>query len=170
MGKSGKKRSKEEASPNFVNDHPDKVLKMATNTPPASNPTTTTPPPYGTPMALETFMPPHLHYLTQQSPAQFAYMYAPASPQNVSQAHTATPMDADMYNTILSKLNSIEATKQQMQTKLLKLDQIKIDVKFISNKLAMVESKVASLESKFTESKKKLSEISRILKVIQMMK
>ena len=105
MGKSGKKRSKEEASTNSVNDHPDKVNKMATNTPPASNPTGTSPPFYGTPVAQGTFMPPHLQYLTQQSPAQFAYMYAPASPQNVSQAHTATPMDSDMYNTITSPFN-----------------------------------------------------------------
>ncbi|KAH3808085.1 hypothetical protein DPMN_136435 [Dreissena polymorpha] len=50
MGKSGKKSSKEEASPNFVNDHPDKVHKMATNTPPASNQTATSPPLYGTPL------------------------------------------------------------------------------------------------------------------------
>ncbi|KAH3811595.1 hypothetical protein DPMN_140005 [Dreissena polymorpha] len=113
MGKSGNKRSKEEASPNSVNDHLDKVHKMATNTPPASNPTATSQPPYGTPVAQGTFMPPHLQYLIQQSPAQFAYMYAPASPQNVSQAHTATPIDSAMYNAILSKLNSIELPKSK---------------------------------------------------------
>ncbi|KAH3889430.1 hypothetical protein DPMN_013484 [Dreissena polymorpha] len=112
MGKSGKKRSKEEASPNFASDHPDKGHKMAANTPPAGIPT---PPPaiYGTPAASGPVMPPHLQYLTQQTPTQYGYMNAPVSPQNGKQTHNTSQMDSEMYTTILNKLNNIECTQNK---------------------------------------------------------
>ena len=133
MGKSGKKRSKDEASPNSATDPPDKEYKLATNTPPASIATLTATAPlvYGTPAASGPFMPPNLQYVAHQTPTQYSYMYAPpspASPQNIDHAQNTTHMDSAMYNTILSKLHSIEATQIQVQNKLSKLDQIEIDV------------------------------------------
>ncbi|KAH3842960.1 hypothetical protein DPMN_116466 [Dreissena polymorpha] len=75
---------------------------MAANTPPAGIPTTS-PAIYGTPAASGPFMPPHHQYLTQQTPTQYGYMYAPISPQNGNQTHNTSQMDSDMYTTILNK-------------------------------------------------------------------
>ncbi|KAH3889649.1 hypothetical protein DPMN_013709 [Dreissena polymorpha] len=81
-------------------------------TPPAG---ISTPPPaiYGTPAAEGPVMPPHLQYLTQQTPTQYGYMNAPVSPQNGNQTHNTSQMDSEMYTTILNKLNNIECTQNK---------------------------------------------------------
>jgi len=157
-----KKRTKQEASPGSLGDQPDKIHKMSDLSPSASTvtPSGTTTAAYANAPVGGPFMPPHLQYLHQLTPTHYPYMMtAPSTPQTGSPTPASPQSNNDVFSTIINKLNNIEKSQSVMQNKLLKLDEIEVNVNKISGKVSLVEAKVASLESKFLESEKRLLEI-----------
>ena len=152
------KRTKEESSPGYSSEQPDKCLIMESNkttpTQTAANEQTTSPPTQQTLVSMSQpnyagcYYPPHLQYALPYTPQPMGQPHMQTtSPQRADLPEVSpSGIDKEMFTSLMDKLASIEKAQSQIQTKLSKLDSVESNVKSMMSKLTKMESRIDSLE------------------------
>lgn len=150
-----KKRTKSEASPNSVSEHPDKRSTMANASPLVGNsssqvntqPQTNIQSPSGSFLSQ---IPPYPGNYYASTPMSQQFTHPPVA--SFHQQNPNVQSTPNINQIILDKL-------EVMDTKLRKLDSIEKQIHDMSTKLSHMDARVTSLETKSHESSRKISEI-----------
>jgi flagellin-like hook-associated protein FlgL len=170
-GKNGKKRTKDEVSPGSVSDQPEKrsvasdqshispLISGIGMESPGSNTYQTSPQIASTPY-MGQYFPPHLQLLhgTVIPPLSTPGSIGPPTSPTTSSTVPNT-FKQPWYESMMSKLTSIETHQKSIETKLSKLDKLESEMCKISQKISSVETRVLSLETKVTDTNSRLTEM-----------